>query len=364
MAGKVTLKQIAEQAGVSLTSVHRVLTGKGGCSEAVTEKILKIAHEQGYSVNVAASTLKKQPIHIALIFPLKAKGSKYFLNRILEGYFTMRDEINPFNLIFQEFYTNVSTTSEVDIQTESILRNIYNDQPVHYDGVLIYGLNLSHKAEGYLNRIVGRGTKVVVLEKCSDSLEDICKVVVDDATAGSMAAELMSKFICSKGTVLVLGQSMTNNTDINSSSFYNLLKKVRPDLKITEMPLKLDINQEKLIAEIMQKHDDIQGVYCTCARHTASLLKTIEESGHKPNVVIGSELFDKTYEALNNNILDAVIDKRPHKVGYKGLQLLISNLIKNEPLPAIYQVMPRIILKANCNYYYDEIKEKLYGEDS
>ncbi|MDO4438151.1 MAG: substrate-binding domain-containing protein [Eubacteriales bacterium] len=364
MAGKVTLKQIAEQAGVSLTSVHRVLNGKGGCSEAVTEKILRIAQEQGYSVNVAASTLKKQPMHIALIFPLRAKGGKYFLNRILEGYLTMRDEINPFNIIFQEFYTNVSVTSEFDIQTETILRNIYNDQPVHYDGVLVYGLNLSPKAEGYLNRIVGKGTKVVVLEKCSESLEDICKVVVNDAVAGSMAAELMSKFIYDKGSVLVFGQNMMNGTDMNSSSFCNLLSKFRPELKIVEVPLNLDINQEKLIEEIMRKYDDIQGVYCTCARHTASLLKTIEESKLKPKFVIGSELFDRTYEALNNDVLDAVIDKRPHKVGYKGLQLLIANLLKNEPLPALYQVMPRIILKANCNYFYDEIKEKLYGEDS
>ncbi|MBR2310235.1 MAG: LacI family DNA-binding transcriptional regulator [Oscillospiraceae bacterium] len=44
---KVTLKQIAEQAGVSLTTVHRVLNGKGGCSKQVEENILRIAREQG-----------------------------------------------------------------------------------------------------------------------------------------------------------------------------------------------------------------------------------------------------------------------------------------------------------------------------
>ena len=83
-------------------------------------------------------------------------------------------------------------------------------------------------------------------------------------------------------------------------------------------------------------------------------------------LIVGAGLFGAVFahEAKKKGKKCLVIDKRPHKVGYKGLQLLISNLIKNEPLPAIYQVMPRIILKANCNYYYDEIKEKLYGEDS
>lgn len=46
---KVTLKQIAELAGVSLTTVHRVLNGKGGTSKRAEENILRIAKEQGYA---------------------------------------------------------------------------------------------------------------------------------------------------------------------------------------------------------------------------------------------------------------------------------------------------------------------------
>ena len=62
---KVTLKSIAEQAGVSLTTVHRVLNGKGGTSKKVEENILRIAREQGYAINMAASNLRKNPLHIA-----------------------------------------------------------------------------------------------------------------------------------------------------------------------------------------------------------------------------------------------------------------------------------------------------------
>ena len=88
---KVTLKSIAEQAGVSLTTVHRVLGGKGGASKAVEEKILRIAREQGYAINMAASNLRKNPLHIALVFPRMDKSAHYFINRILDGYLGFRE---------------------------------------------------------------------------------------------------------------------------------------------------------------------------------------------------------------------------------------------------------------------------------
>ena len=43
-----TLKQIAETAGVSITTVHRVLNGKEGCGEQLRTRIMEIAKQQGY----------------------------------------------------------------------------------------------------------------------------------------------------------------------------------------------------------------------------------------------------------------------------------------------------------------------------
>ena len=111
---KVTLKAIAEAAGVSLTTVHRVLNGKGGASKAVEAKILQIAQEQGYAINMAASNLRKAPLHIALVYPRLDKSAYYFINRILDGYgdlsansgsrAIMRDE--AFGLAFLEEYAD------------------------------------------------------------------------------------------------------------------------------------------------------------------------------------------------------------------------------------------------------------------
>lgn len=358
---KVTLKQIAELAGVSLTTVHRVLNGKGGTSKKVEENILRIAKEQGYAINMAASTLRKQPMHVALVFPLMKKGARYFVNRILQGYLGFRKEVSQMNVVFQEFYFGISEDpKEVYAEQEDILKKIYRDQPVHYDGVVIYGMSITPRAEVLLNRIVGSGTKVVVLERCPEGLFDVCSTEVNDTVAGNLAGDILSQSVHGGGTVVIINQKLQED-DPNGAACAACLQAVRPDLNTVQIPLPLEVDQSSAIAEILGRYSDLQAVYATSARHTDSLLKAIRQANIQIQAAIGSELFEESYHALHDHTLNAVIDKRPEQIGYKGLQLLFGALVRGDKLPTTHRVTPRIILRANSDIYYVE-KENLYGK--
>ena len=358
---KVTLKNIAEQANVSMTTVHRVLAGKGGASKAVEEKILQIAREQGYTINMAASNLRKNPLHIALVFPRMDKAAHYFINRILDGYLGFRNEVAQMNIVFQEFYYGMGGTTEQSyLEYENILKKVYRDQPVHYDGVVIYGLGMTPRIEALLNRIVGSGTKVVVLERCPEGLFDVCSVEVNDAIAGNLAADIMTQSLPQSGTVVVINQMLPEG-DPNGEAFAECIRTERPDLTLKPFALELMDNQSEAIAQILGAYPDICGAYATSARHTNSLLKALEKIGIKLQSCIGSELFEESYQALHQRRLSAVIDKRPEHIGYKALQLMINSLVRGEELPTIHRVTPRIILRANSDKYYVE-KENLYGK--
>ena len=358
---KVTLKTIAEQAGVSLTTVHRVLGGKGGASKAVEEKILRIAREQGYAINVAAFNLRKTPLHIALVFPWMDKSAQYFVNRILDGYLGFRNEVSQLNIVFQEFYFGMGSTAEQSYaEQESILKKIYREQPVRYDGVVVYGLTITPRVETLINRIVGSGTKVVVLERCPDSLFDVCSVEVNDTIAGNLAGDIMTQSLRQQGTVVVINQQLSEG-DPNGEAFAAYVRAERPDLNVVQIPLELTDNQSDAIARILKSYPDVCAAYATSARHTNSLLKAIEKTDIRLESVIGSELFEESYQALHRRKLNAVIDKRPEHIGYKALQLLIGALVRKEELPTIHRVTPRIILRANSDKYYVE-KENLYGK--
>ena len=365
MGKKVTLKQIAELSDVSLTTVHRVLNGKGGCSKDVEEKILRIARERGYYVNTIAPLQNKGPMHIALLFPLREKGAHFFLSRMLDGYLKCRDEVSQFNVVFQEFYIDKPNMEEALENMSRILKQIYREQPVCYDGVIIYGLSITSEAQVWINRIIGSGTKVVVLERSPQGLEDVCSVEVNDTLAGNLAGEMLSKCIHSSGTAIVFGQKFLEGDDPNGTTCVNCLKEYNPDLNVVQVPLDLSIDQSQVILQTLEKYPDVVGVYTTCARHTHSLLKAMEMTDIKLQAIIGSELFEESYQALRDRRLDAVIDKRPELIGYDALRLIFANLVNKERLPLSHKVTPRIVLRANSEIcFLAKEEENYYGKDN
>lgn len=354
MSQKVTLKQIAELAGVSLTSVHRVLNGKEGCSEEVKQRILRIAREQGYNVNLAAATTSRQTIHIALLFPRNEARNRFFLQRILDGYLQFRSDLNQFNVVFHEFYTDTDHASPA-----FYLKQIYKERPVPFDGIIIYGLGVNSECQTVINRLVGGGVQIVLLERAPKALGDICSVEVNDFLAGNLAGEIAARYIHTSGTVAVIAQDLPDG-DSNAEQFCAQLRRMNPDLNACILHLGLQKDQQEVIYRGLSEISDLIGVYSTCARHTASMLRILPKLP-KMQAVIGSELFEESFLALQDRLLDAVIDKRPEKIGYKAAQLLYSSLLKQEPLPVTYRVEPRIILQSSSDVYYLE-KENRYGK--
>ena len=365
MGKKVTLKQIADLAEVSLTTVHRVLNGKGGCSKEVEEKIVRIAKEKGYYVNAVTSLQNKGPVHIALLFPLREKGAHFFLSRMLDGYLQCREDVSQFNVVFSEFYIDKPNMQDALENLTRILKQIYREQPVRYDGVIIYGLSITNEAEMWINRIIGSGTKVVVLERSPKGLEDVCSVEVNDTLAGNLAGEMLSKCIHASGTVIIFNQKFLDGVDPNGSTCAACLMDYNSNLNIVQVPMDLSIDQSQVILQILEKYPDVVGVYATCARHTHSLLKAMEMADMKLQAIIGSELFEESYQALQERKLDAVIDKRPELIGYDALRLMFANLVKKEDLPISHKVSPRIVLRANSEMcYLTKEKENFYEKNS
>ena len=289
------------------------------------------------------------------------KSAHYFVNRILDGYLGFRREVSHLNIVFQEFYFGLGSTAEESYaEQENIFKNIYREQPVHYDGVIVYGLTVTPRVEALINRIEGSGTKVVVLERCPEGLFDVCSVEVNDRIAGNLAGDLFVQAVHTGGTVVIINQELAEG-DPNGEACAQCIRAERPNLKVVQVALPLTDDQSTAIGQILEEHPDICAAYATSARHTNSLLKSLEKTKIKLQAVIGSELFEESYRALHSRRLNAVIDKRPEHIGYKALQLMISALVRKEELPTIHRVTPRIILRANSDKYYVE-KENLYGK--
>ena len=74
----VTLKDVAEKLGVTITTVHKALNGKEGVSEKRRAEIMKVAAQMGYKVNYMASSLSKKKFHIAVVLPNTDGDNRFY----------------------------------------------------------------------------------------------------------------------------------------------------------------------------------------------------------------------------------------------------------------------------------------------
>lgn len=78
-----TIKDVAKQAKVSITTTSYVLNGVGNISEDTRKRVLEAAQELNYHPNAFARNLKKQKTHTIGVFITRFSGS--FYEEILEG---------------------------------------------------------------------------------------------------------------------------------------------------------------------------------------------------------------------------------------------------------------------------------------
>ena len=79
----VTIRDIAEKAGVSINTVSRALNNKPDISEETRKKILKIAKELGYVKNATASSLRSK--HTNIVGVIIADSANPFYAEVLKG---------------------------------------------------------------------------------------------------------------------------------------------------------------------------------------------------------------------------------------------------------------------------------------
>ncbi|MCR5820985.1 MAG: LacI family transcriptional regulator [Bacteroidaceae bacterium] len=109
----ITLKDIAQALGVSVTTVSRALKGNGRISAEMRERVLAYAREHNYTPNELAGSLRlsrQTPLHIiGVILPQIAH---YYFSTILSG---IEDEASKYGYRIMVAQSNESYEREVQI---------------------------------------------------------------------------------------------------------------------------------------------------------------------------------------------------------------------------------------------------------
>ena len=355
---KTTLKDIADQTGVSLGTVHRALNNKEGVGDEVRNLVVKTAQEMHYKPNYVASSLKRKTVRIAVVLPAPSLEGQFYYVDMWKGCAEFKSEISEFNVEILEFPFDQNGETQLSTLLDKILKE-YKDQ---IDGLLIAPLR-DNKVGYFVDRLISAGIAVVLLGNDLPKTSRLCCIRPDDIGLGKIAAELMANFVGAGSRILVAAGNINATSHIyNINSFEEYFNKYHPDLHITKIyeqdsnPLAYSKNQDYVYNEVvnaLEKYGDIQGMYSCSARNTVPLAKAVQDTKKVGQVkIIGNDLFIENVRMLKAGVINVLLYKNPKKQGYLGLKTLFDYLIKNQfPDGNTIFVDNNIVMKSNLAYY-------------
>lgn len=148
---RVTIKDVAREAGVSLSSVHLALSGKAGVSERTRQRILDIARQMDYTPSPLAANLKRETLTIAVVLPKKDSSSRFYYDFMRDAAIDYEPVARDYNLnlLLLEFSDLVETLGQLDLEAIS--------------GLITMGYSEEGCSEA-IARVSGAGVPVILLD--------------------------------------------------------------------------------------------------------------------------------------------------------------------------------------------------------
>ena len=353
-SGKVTIKDISKELGISAVSVHRALRGKEGISDELRSKIIETANEMGYVENYAAASIKRKTQRVAVVLPKDKWEKKIYFDYLWLGINKGADELKGLNIEISPF---VCDNEEMQLEQ---LKEIAKMGPGEYGGVITISFTRAAEVLMQFQSMLARDMKVLVIDDHIEIPEGLISIPPREVQVGKVAAELAGLITSDKGRLLVsCGRTDSKIHEGRLESFCNYIKENKPGLTIeliTGYTRNMDHRGElyKNACEALDKYRDICLMYALTSHDNRAFVEALEKHGKNKNVaIIGTDLNEETLEFLKQKKMSAVIDQNPYEKGYMAFKIMVDCLIKNISVPDVIPCRIDIALENNADLYMD-----------
>lgn len=338
MNRKTSLNQIAEAAGVSLSTVDRVLNRRGGVSPDKEARVLEWANRLHLDRVLFRGYLRVLRVAVVMQSPKNPfyRGLRDAFTDITAAMPDMR--INCF-LHYVEVTDAAATTRKINQIAES------------YDALIVVCPDDPSLSDA-LRRISARMPILTLATDLPDSGR-IAYVGPDNRQTGRVAGELMGRFLGPAGgeVLILLGMQRIIGHEEREMGFRSVLRERFPACAIVDS-LESGEDQARageVVYRALRRHPGVRGIYNVSAGNTA-IAGTIRTLGLAQHVVlITHELTPERRAMLREGVIDAIIDQDPKAEVRRALEVLGRHFNRTETEVRLEEPTPfNIFIRENC----------------
>ncbi len=334
----VTLKDIANAAGVSVGTVDRALHNRGRIRPEVAQQIIAIANEMDYHINATAQlAIQSKKVHTIVVI-LHIYQNDFYTD-IFAGIQNAKQQLGTRNINIEIYHCN-------DFDAQDQLNLINTAVETGASAIVIVPINdaVIHQKIAELHQ---QGFPVLFLSSFLENVPCLTAIHCDYTLSGYTAAGLLRLLSGGTCNALIFVPSLTLTTNqLRLEGFQTAIAANSPGIHIEDIIILPNdsLDSYQIVSKALADHPNVTHiVYNGNAR---SGLKALQECDHK----IHSIFFDMappTKTALKEGLIDAVITQSPLEQGRLAITVLFQYLIlKKVPAPRML-IDCHIIFKEN-----------------
>ncbi len=347
MKKRITIKDIAEKAGVSVGTVHCALTGKPGVGDATRVRVQEIAHKYNYQSNSVAASLKRKTIRVAAAFPGPTEENRFYYTYVWEGINDYLNSMSDFNieLIEVPYYNGVN--NQADELTDLLKRT-------EVDGLLTADCTDS-RGKAALQQFSKKGIPIILVGNDIMQSGRLCCVQPNYQIIGRTLAELLMRQIPADGGILLCAGDVMIPAHYNIVQGFDAYMQERnfnnPVYKIHANKIKQEVYD--YIVDELQNRSNIAACCCVNARGSVMLGQALIDTKKAGTIsAIGSDLFEENMDFLRDGVFTNLLNKNPYSQAYLSAKYLVEYLLRNvrPPQDTVY-VGSEIVYQSSLPLY-------------
>lgn len=308
---KVTIKDVARVAGVSINTVSRALNGKADVNQNTKERILRIAKEMHYTPNQLAQGLKSDKTNVIGVVVTNIANPFYGeLIRVVEDI----ARTHEYNLML----CNTSEDRNNEIEALTLLRSR------RVDGVLITPVTADEQTIQFLDDI---GMPYVIINRVPEKSENVNYVVSDSVRGAYLAVKHLHErglrtvhYLAGPKNLYTVNQRIEGcRKAIDEMHEFGEMK-----LVMHHIPLSMNASYEEMKTVLAQKGPGPVGVFAYNDNLAIGAMKAIREmecSIPEDVALIG---YDDIRYASMLEVPLTTIRQSSAEIGERGAELLIE----------------------------------------
>ena len=338
---KVTIKKIAEIAGVHPATVDKVLHKRPGVSDEVRERVQKLIDELGYKPNPAGRVLQKQGKEFIIAAVLvKVDALPYIKEGIEKG---IREQTG----LDITVHWYLSSYSDAGQQAQFIDKAVEEKA----DGIILSPIN-SNRVREAINRAAAAGIPLVNTNSDIDGTQRLCYVGQDGRRASRVAGRTMGNLLGGSGRIAIISSAVASENNsyhvkVREEGFCNFLRETFPAVEIVASVESFE-DPEITYREtynLLKKNPDLDGLYITCGG-VGQVGRAIRDCGREDIKALSFEKYPEILDLMQEDIIDCTIDSELERQGEIPVQIIMDELVlKKHPNEDNIYTDIRILIK-------------------